>query len=310
MRLVFAGTPEFAALALRAVVAAGHEVVLVLTQPDRASGRGMAVHSSPVKQLASAAGIEVFQPPTLKDASSQGRIRAAAAEAVVVAAYGLILPQAVLDMPRFGCLNIHASLLPRWRGAAPVQRAILAGDTETGVCIMQMDAGLDSGPVLLSERQSIALDDTASSLHNRLAEQGARLIVDVLARLPMPACPQSASGVSYAAKVSKAEAALDWRLPAAQLERQVRAFNPFPGATFSLAGNFLKVWRAELAAGSGPPGEILAADRSGLTVACGQGALRLTEIQRAGGKRLSAGQFLFGTSVRQGARCCLTGPST
>jgi methionyl-tRNA formyltransferase len=306
MRLVFAGTPTFAAIALRALIAAGHEVALVLTQPDRASGRGMAVHPSPVKRLAAVAGIDVFQPSTLKDASAQDRIRAAAAEVVVVAAYGLILPQPVLGIPHFGCLNIHASLLPRWRGAAPVQRAILAGDTEAGVCIMQMDAGLDSGPVLLSARQPITLDDTASSLHDRLAEQGARLIVEVLAQLPMPACPQAASGVTYAAKIGKAEALLDWRLPAAQLERQVRAFNPYPGATLSLDDNLLKVWRAELAAGSGLPGEILAADQSGFVVACGQGALRLTEVQRAGGKRLSAAQFLFGTSVRQGSRCRLT----
>ncbi|MEF8750522.1 MAG: methionyl-tRNA formyltransferase [Candidatus Accumulibacter necessarius] len=306
MRLVFAGTPAFAAIALRALVAAGHEVVLVLTQPDRASGRGMAVHASPVKQLASAAEIEVFQPPTLKDAAAQDRIRTAGAEVVVVAAYGLILPQPVLDMPRFGCINIHASLLPRWRGAAPVQRAILAGDTETGVCIMQMDAGLDSGPVLLSARQPITLDDTASTLHDRLAEQGARLIVEVLAQLPMAACPQAISGISYAAKVSKAEAPLDWRLPAVHLERQVRAFNPYPGATFSLDDNLLKVWRAELAAGSGLPGEILVADQSGLVVACGQGALRLTVIQRAGGKRLSAAQFLFGTQVIEGSHCRLS----
>lgn len=303
MRLIFAGTPGFAGLALRAIIAAGHQVVLVLTQPDRASGRGLALHASPVKQLAEAVGIEVLQPTTLRDAAAQERVRLAAAEAIVVAAYGLILPQAVLEMPRFGCINIHASLLPRWRGAAPVQRAILAGDTETGVCIMQMDAGLDSGPILLSASQPIRRDDTAASLHDRLAEQGARLIVEVLARLPLVARPQTDAGISYAAKVSKAEAALDWRLSAEQLERQVRAFNPFPGASCTLAGSLLKVWSAEAVGGAGLPGVILAVERTGIVVACGAGALRLMELQRAGGRRLSAAQFLLGTRVSQGS-CC------
>jgi len=306
MRLVFAGTPDFAAVALRALLAAGHEVVLVLTQPDRASGRGLAQRASPVKQMALAAGIEVFQPATLKEGAAQERIRAASGTAMIVAAYGLILPPAVLDLPPLGCINIHASLLPRWRGAAPIQRALLAGDSETGVCIMQMDAGLDSGPVLLSARQPISSEDTALSLHDRLAEQGARLIVEVLARLPLPACAQPAAGITYAAKIDKTEAALDWRLPALQLERQVRAFNPHPGATCLLDGRLLKVWHAEPVAADGLPGLILAADRSGIVVACGQGALRLTELQKAGGKRLSAAQFLLGTSVTPGARCALT----
>lgn len=308
MKLVFAGTPEFAALSLQAIIAAGHQVVLVLTQPDRAAGRGLALHASPVKQLAEAAGIEVFQPPTLRDPLVQARIRTAAAEAIIVAAYGLIFPQAVLDMPRFGCINIHASLLPRWRGAAPVQRALLAGDQETGVCIMQMDAGLDSGPVLLSARQPINEDDTASSLQNRLAEQGALLIVEALAGLPLPAQSQPPAGITYAAKINKAESALDWRLPAIQLERQVRAFNPVPGASCCLDGNLLKVWRAELVAGAGLPGEILAVQRSGIVVACGEGALRLVELQKAGGKRLAAAQFLAGTPVVQGSRCTLSMP--
>ena len=308
MKLVFAGTPEFAALSLQAIIAAGHQVVLVLTQPDRAAGRGLALHASPVKQLAEAAGIEVFQPPTLRDPLVQKRIRTAAAEAIIVAAYGLIFPQAVLDMPRFGCINIHASLLPRWRGAAPVQRALLAGDQETGVCIMQMDAGLDSGPVLLSARQPINEDDTASSLQNRLAEQGALLIVEALACLPLPAQSQSPAGITYAAKINKAESALDWRLPAIQLERQVRAFNPVPGASCCFDGNLLKVWRAELVAGVGLPGEILAVQRSGIVVACGEGALRLVELQKAGGKRLAAAQFLAGTPVVQGSRCAPSMP--
>lgn len=308
MRVLFAGTPEFAALALRAIIAAGHQVVMVLTQPDRASGRGLALRPSPVKQLAAATGIEVFQPSTLRDPVAQEKIRATTVEVIVVAAYGLILPQAVLDIPRFGCINIHASLLPRWRGAAPVQRALLAGDSETGVCIMQMDAGLDSGPLLLSARQPIRSDDTASSLHDRLAEQGARLIVEALARLPLPAQPQAAAGITYAAKINKAEAALDWHLSALQLERQVRAFNPVPGASCVVGGSLLKVWRAEAVTGVGLPGVILSAQRNGIIVACGEGALRLAELQKAGGKRLAAAQFLVGTSVLEGSRCAVSAP--
>ncbi|MEF8712358.1 MAG: methionyl-tRNA formyltransferase [Accumulibacter sp.] len=308
MKLIFAGTPEFAAISLRAIIAAGHQVVLVLTQPDRAAGRGLALHASPVKQLAESVGIEVLQPLSLRDSLVLEQIHRAAAEAIIVAAYGLIFPQAVLDIPRFGCINIHASLLPRWRGAAPVQRALLAGDQETGVCIMQMDAGLDSGPVLMSARQPINEDDTTSSLQDRLAEQGALLIVEALACLPLQAQPQPPAGITYAAKINKAESALDWRLPAVQLERQVRAFNPVPGASCCLDGNLLKVWRAELVAGVGLPGEILAVQRNGIVVACGEGALRLVELQKAGGKRLAAAQFLAGTPVVQGSRCALSMP--
>jgi methionyl-tRNA formyltransferase len=301
MRLVFAGTPEFSATALRAIIAAGHQVVLVLTQPDRPSGRGMELHSSPVKALALASGIEVFQPQTLKDASTQQHLCAVTAEAMVVAAYGLILPSPVLTLPRFGCINIHASLLPRWRGAAPIQRAILAGDAETGVCIMQMEAGLDTGPVLHSESLPVAEDDTAATLHDKLAVLGARLIVEALGRLPLPPRPQPKDGVSYAAKIEKAEAWLDWRLPAVQLARQVRAFNPFPGAATRLQGSAIKVWQAEAMAASGAPGSVVASDRHGIVVTCGTGALRLTELQKAGGKRLSAAQFLAGTSVAPGS---------
>jgi methionyl-tRNA formyltransferase len=306
VRLVFAGTPDFAAQALRAIVAAGHQVVLVLTQPDRHAGRGMELQASPVKQLALGNGIEVFQPLTLKDEAAQQRIRSVGADAMIVAAYGLILPQAVLDMPRLGCINIHASLLPRWRGAAPIHRALLAGDSETGVCIMQMDAGLDTGPVLLRASLPIAADETAATLHDRLAELGARLIVEALAQpLPQP-CPQAAAGATYAAKIDKAEAPLDWRLPALQLARQVRAFNPFPGAAARLPGMALKVWRAEPEAAaetteSAAPGTVLAADRQGIVVACGDGALRLTELQKAGGKRLAAAQFLAGTPIAAGS---------
>ncbi|EXI77444.1 MAG: Methionyl-tRNA formyltransferase [Candidatus Accumulibacter appositus] len=306
MRLIFAGTPDFASLALQSIIAAGHEVALVLTQPDRASGRGMALRASPVKELALASGIAVLQPSSLKkDFSAQEHIRTLGAEAMVVAAYGLILPQTVLDMPTFGCINIHASLLPRWRGAAPVQRAILAGDAVTGVSIMQMEAGLDSGPLLLCESLPIAAEDTAATLTDRLALLGGRLIVDALAGLPLPPQAQAEGGVTYAAKIDKAEAALDWRLPAAQLARCVRAFNPFPGASCAVDGTLLKVWRATAIAGHGQPGEILAAERSAIVVACGEGALRLDELQKPGGKRLAAAQFLVGTPIAAGSRCAL-----
>ena len=296
MKLIFAGTPEFAAQALAALIAAGHQLALVLTQPDRPSGRGMALRPSPVKTLALEHGIEVFQPPTLRDAAAQARLQAVGADAMIVAAYGLILPQAVLDLPRFGCINIHASLLPRWRGAAPIQRAILAGDAESGVCIMQMEAGLDTGPVLLSAALPIAADETAGSLHDRLAELGAGLIVAALEKLPLAPTPQADCGVTYAAKIEKSEAMLDWNQSAQQLARQVRAFNPFPGALATLGQLSVKVWRASAEAGEGSPGTILAGDRAGILVACGEGALRLTELQKAGGKRLSAAQFLAGAS--------------
>ena len=310
MKLIFAGTPEFAAQSLRAILAAGHQVLLVLTQPDRPSGRGMALHPSAVKSVAMEHGIEVFQPPTLRDPEAQAKLRTLGADAMVVAAYGLILPQAVLDLPRFGCINIHASLLPRWRGAAPIQRAIQAGDTETGVCIMQMEAGLDTGPVLLAGALKIAEDDTAASLHDRLAELGATLIVEALEKLPLSPCTQPEEGVTYAAKIEKAEAALDWRLSASQLERQVRAFNPFPGALATLSGAPVKVWKAvqettettvQLSEQQ-PPGTILTVGKEELVVVCGQGALRLVELQKAGGKRLPVSQFLAGQPLSTGMR--------
>ena len=300
MKLIFAGTPEFAALALAAILDAGHEVALVLTQPDRPAGRGMALQASPVKQLAQARGIPVFQPPTLKDAAAQEVVYAVGAEVMVVAAYGLILPQSVLDMPRLGCLNIHASLLPRWRGAAPIQRAILAGDAETGVCIMQMEAGLDTGPVLLSEALPIAADATAATLHDALALLGGRLIVAALARLPLPAAAQPGAGVTYAAKIDKAESAIDWARSAAEIDRHIRAFNPFPGAAARLDGGAVKIWRAVPVSGCGAPGEVLSADRDGIVIACGEQALRINELQKAGGKRLSAAQFLAGHGLVPG----------
>jgi methionyl-tRNA formyltransferase len=302
MRVIFAGTPEFAAQALKAIVEAGHEVALVLTQPDRPGGRGMALQPSAVKKLAQENGIEVFQPLSLKDEAAQQKLAALAAEVMVVAAYGLILPQAVLDLPRFGCLNIHASLLPRWRGAAPIQRALLAGDAETGVCIMQMEAGLDTGPVLLRGAFPIAPDDTTASLHDRLAELGARLIVEALGRLPLAASVQPDAGVTYAHKIEKVEAVIDWRRSAMEIDRHIRAFNPFPGAQALQGGQTVKLWQATPVAGSGEPGQILAVDRKSLLVACGEGALAISELQKAGGKRLPVQQFLAGNPLKVGDR--------
>ena len=302
MKLIFAGTPEFAAQALGAIVDAGHEVALVLSQPDRPAGRGMTLQASPVKKLALEKGIEVFQPLSLKDAAAQAKIAAVGAEVMVVAAYGLMLPQVVLDMPRFGCLNIHASLLPRWRGAAPIQRALLAGDAASGVCIMQMEAGLDTGPVLLRGAFPIAPDDTSVTLHARLAALGAQLIVEALGKLPLPAEPQPTEGVTYAHKIEKAEALIDWTKHAAELDRHLRAFNPFPGAQAVFAGQTVKLWRATPVEASGEIGQILAVDRSTIVVACGEGALAISELQKAGGKRLPVQQFLAGHPLKVGDR--------
>jgi methionyl-tRNA formyltransferase len=311
MRVAFAGTPEFAQVALAQLHAAGFEIVLVLTQPDRPAGRGMKLQSSPVKQFAQAHGIAVAQPRSLRldgkypDEAALGldALAAAQPDVLIVAAYGLILPQWVLDLPRLGCLNIHASLLPRWRGAAPIHRAIEAGDARTGITIMQMDAGLDTGDMLLVEGLDIAPDDTTASLHDKLAPLGGRLIVEAL---ELAACggltreAQPTEGVTYAHKIDKAEAAIDWREPAAQIERRLRAFDPFPGATGALDGALVKCWRGALTAGTGAPGEVLAVDEQGITVACGDGALRLTELQRAGGKRLPASAFLQGQAIAPG----------
>ena len=310
MKLIFAGTPEFAAEALQALIAAGHEILLVLTQPDRQAGRGLNLMPSAVKNVAMQHGLPLHQPEKLKDSATHAPIRdavAAGAELMVVAAYGLILPQAVLDLPPRGCLNIHASLLPRWRGAAPIQRAIEAGDTETGITIMQMDAGLDTGAMLLKESLPIASTDTAGQLHDRLAMQGARLIVEALTRLDaLTPTPQPEEGVTYAAKISKNEATLDWNLPATVLHRRIRAFNPFPGAltTVGKAPEMLtlKLWGCMLAEGQGQPGTVLAADAENLIVACGQDALRITELQKPGGKRLPAREFLAGFPLTQGER--------
>ncbi|MBI1284122.1 MAG: methionyl-tRNA formyltransferase [Thiobacillus sp.] len=314
MRIVFAGTPPFAAAALNALADAGHEIVLVLTQPDRPAGRGMKLTPSAVKQAALARGLPVFQPASLKTPEAQAALRAADADVMVVAAYGLILPQAVLDLPRFGCLNIHASLLPRWRGAAPIQRAILAGDTETGITIMQMDAGLDTGAMLAKTVLPIRDNDTAGSLHEVLAEAGARAIVAALANCAAWA-PQAQDNAlaTYAAKLSKEDAKLDWSRPALELERAVRAFNPVPGAWTLLDGVPLKVWSAQVVAdagalrpaahtGSYAPGEVLPADGERLVIACGDGALNIRELQPAGSKRMPAAAFLAGRVLTPGSR--------
>lgn len=305
MRIVFAGTPDFAAQALEALLAAGHEIVLVLTQPDRPAGRGMVLQASAAKKLALAHAIPVFQPERLKDPATHEPIRAACndggAELMVVAAYGLILPQAVLDLPRRGCINIHASLLPRWRGAAPIQRAIEAGDAQTGITIMQVEAGLDSGPMLLAEAIAIDPQDSSATLHDRLAALGAKLVVEALARFDqLVPVAQPETGVTYASKIDKAEARLDWNQPAASLARRLRAFNPFPGAVATLAGEPVKVWRGDVLAASGRPGQVLAADAAGIVVACGEGALRLTELQKPGGRRVTAADFLHGNALQLG----------
>jgi methionyl-tRNA formyltransferase len=302
MKLIFAGTPEFAAQALQGIVDAGHEVTLVLTQPDRPAGRGMTLQPSAVKKVALEHGIEVFQPLTLKDAEAQAKVAAVGAEVMVVAAYGLILPQVVLDMPRLGCINIQGSLLPRWRGAAPIQRALLAGDAETGVCIMQMEAGLDTGPVLLRGAFPIEAIDTTATLHDRLAELGAKLVVEALGKLPLPAEPQPAEGVTYAHKIEKAEALIDWSKSAAELDRHIRAFNPFPGAQALFRGQTVKLWQASPVPGQGEIGSILAVDKNSIIIACGEGALAVTELQKAGGKRLPVQQFLAGHPLVVGDR--------
>jgi methionyl-tRNA formyltransferase len=305
MRLAFAGTPEFAERSLAALLGAGHEVSLVLTQPDRPAGRGMRSAQSAVKRLALQQEIDVFQPTTLKDPASLGRIVSVRPELLVVAAYGLILPQVVLNCAPLGALNVHASLLPRWRGAAPIQRAILAGDRESGITIMKMDAGLDTGPMLAQRAISITEDDDAGTLHDRLASLGAEMIVAALAAVETGRArymPQAAAGVTYARKIDKSELTVDWSRPAQELARAIRAFRPTPGASSTLEGAGVKIWEARVAQGSGEPGCALAAGPHGIVIACGQGALVVTQLQRAGGKRLSAEEFLRGHAILPGAQ--------
>jgi methionyl-tRNA formyltransferase len=305
LRVAFAGTPEFAATALQAILDAGFAVPLVLTQPDRPAGRGMKLTPSAVKALAVAHGVPVAQPRSLRldgkyaddaEAGHQALLQAAP-DVLVVAAYGLILPQWVLSLPRLGCLNIHASLLPRWRGAAPIHRAIEAGDAETGITIMQMDAGLDTGDMLSMGREAILANDTTASLHDRLARLGGQMIMTALHLAAevgqAPATPQPEQGICYAHKIAKAESAIDWTLPATVIERRVRAFDPFPGASFQCEGEAVKLWQARaLPLSPAAPGTVLRADVQGLQVACGEGALELLQLQRPGGKRLAAAAFV------------------
>ncbi len=302
MRLIFAGTPEFAAAALVALHEAGHDISLVLTQADRPAGRGMKLHASAVKQTAQRLNLPLAQLQNLKTAEAQNALRAAKAELMIVAAYGLILPQAVLDIPPRGCLNIHASLLPRWRGAAPIQRAILAGDSETGITLMQMDAGLDTGAMLLQKTVSITPTDSAGSLHDKLARMGAASVIEALSQLDtLTPKAQDSAHTTYAAKLCKAEAELDWSRPAAGLARGVRAYNPTPGARTVFDGKAIKIWAAVDTDGLGQPGEVLDSDEHGIVVACGQRALRLLELQIAGGKRLSAVAFRAGHAIQRGS---------
>ena len=341
MRVIFAGTPEFARVALERLLAAGFTVPLVLTQPDRPAGRGMKLQASPVKQCALEHGIAVAQPRSLRldgkypddAAAARDALLAARADVMVVAAYGLILPQWVLDSmsaarqpegakapaggsepraagsvgARLGCLNIHASLLPRWRGAAPIHRAIEAGDAETGVTIMQMDAGLDTGDMLLMERLAIAPTDTTATLHDRLAALGGRMIVEALELAAcggLKAVPQPAEGITYAHKIEKAESTIDWSLPATVIGQRIRAFDPFPGASTECAGETIKVWSYEIDSNKSNTdkrqGQILSVNGDGVTVTCGEGTLRLTTLQRAGGKRLAAADFLRGFDLQPG----------
>ena len=320
MRIIFAGTPPFAAAALNALAEAGHDIAWVLTQPDRPAGRGLKLTPSAVKQAALARGLPVNQPPSLKPPEAQADLRKVDADVMVVAAYGLILPQAVLDLPRFGCLNIHASLLPRWRGAAPIQRAILAGDTETGITIMQMDAGLDTGAMLSTSVVPIGDQDTAAGLHDRLAAAGAQAIVTALAHYAsLVPVAQDDAQATYAAKLTKEEAQLDWRQSATDLARAVRAYNPAPGAWTVLDGAPLKIWsalpcpdsgdlkdsdplRAEARERSYAPGEVVRAEADHLIIACGNGALAINELQPAGSKRMSAAAFLAGRPLSPGMR--------
>jgi methionyl-tRNA formyltransferase len=306
LKIIFAGTPHFAAAALEALLAQRFAVAAVLTQPDRPAGRGMQLASSPVKQLALAHGLPVLQPASLKLSEVQHELAGYAADVMVVAAYGLILPPAVLQLPRLGCLNIHASLLPRWRGAAPIQRAILAGDQETGITIMQMDEGLDTGDMLLKTTCPITAQDTAQTLHDKLAVQGAAAIVEalrLLAQNGLVRVPQDDAQATYAAKLSKAEAQVDWRNDAAQIARAVRAYNPFPVACATFNATPIKIWQASVRDDiAGEPGTVLSVAKDGIIVACGQGALCLEVLQRPNGKALPAAQFVQGFALHPGTR--------
>ncbi|MBV7408479.1 methionyl-tRNA formyltransferase [Maritimibacter sp. DP1N21-5] len=294
MKLVFMGSPDFSVPVLDALVEAGHEVLCVYCQPPRPAGRGKKDRPTPVQSRAEALGLPVRHPKSLKDAEAQAEFAALGAEIAVVVAYGLILPQAVLDAPTHGCLNIHASLLPRWRGAAPIHRAIMAGDPETGVCIMQMEAGLDTGPVLLREALTIGDEETTGALHDRLSALGSRLIVEALDRLPtLSPEPQPEAGVTYAAKIDKAEARVDWTRTAGEVGALIRGLSPFPGAWCDMDGERIKLLGARLVEGIGDPGVVIGP----LTVACGQGAVKITRAQREGKRAMEADEFLRGTQM-------------
>jgi len=319
MRVAFAGTPEFARVALSALVDAGYEVTLVLTQPDRPAGRGLQLQPSPVKQEARRRGLSLVQPRGLKldgrypedAAAARAAIESAQPQVIVVAAYGLILPRWLLDLPPWACLNIHASLLPRWRGAAPIQRAIEAGDDRTGITLIRMEEGLDTGPMLACESIAISADDTAGTLHDRLAVLGAALLVRVLpgwAEGRIDAVDQPESGITYAAKIDKAEMQVDWRDPAPLIERRLRAFDPTPGARGWIDGEQVKLWRGRVVAGTGAPGMVLAAPPHRLVVACGEGALELLEMQRPGGRRVPTAEFLHARPIATGTVLASSGP--
>ncbi len=303
MKIIYAGTPEFAVPALAALIQSSHEVSLVLTQPDRPAGRGMKLKPSPVKSLALEHNIPVLQPETLKDAAVQAQIAAENADAMVVAAYGLIIPTAVLNMPRHGCYNIHASLLPRWRGAAPIQRSLLAGDKETGVTIMEVVPALDAGAMILRGTLPITAQDTAQTLHDGLADIGAKLMLQAMNQLEsagkLAAEPQNEALVTYAEKLQKSEAAIDWHQDAEALSRQVRAFNPFPVAQSTLQGDTCRIWMAQALDGQAEPGTIVSLDQ-GIIVGCGKGLLKIDELQLPGGKRLKARDFLAGNPLKLG----------
>jgi methionyl-tRNA formyltransferase len=308
VNVLFAGTPAFAARILRSLADSRHRLRAVLTQPDRPAGRGLAATASEVKTLALQRGIAVLQPSSLREPQDQAQIGTFAPDVMVVAAYGLLLPQAVLDIPPHGGINIHASLLPRWRGAAPIQRALLAGDRYTGISVMQMDAGLDTGPVLMQESVSILDDDTAGALHERLASLGAAMCLDALDALEaglLKPVAQQHELATYAVKIDKAEGHIDWRESAKAVCRRIRAFNPVPGASARIRRVELKLWRCAPADDHGAPGEILEASKNGLLVACGEGAIRATELQRAGGKRLEVAEFLRGCPISAGERFLL-----
>lgn len=307
MRIIFAGTPPFAAVALEALADAGHEIALVLTQPDRPAGRGMKNAPSAVKLLAQKHGFDLLQPSSLRQPELHAQLHAIGADIMIVAAYGLILPFSVLNIPKLGCVNIHASLLPRWRGAAPIERAILAGDRETGITIMQMDRGLDTGPILLARSITIAKEDTAGTLHEKLEQLGAACIVEALTLLQQGkiiATPQNDLAATYASKLEKVEAEIDWQMDAENIERAVRAFNPRPGMHSTVNGIPIKVWRASVdtAEADEKPGEIVAVRPDGIVVACGKHALVLEIVQKSGGKKLRSVEFLLGHSLRRGDR--------